>query len=271
MIDTQPASVAGAEAIAPVTAPETPSTDQPEQKAETETNAGDETKKIQNALSRKERRIGQLTAQKYERERELAEARQKLSQYEAKAQPATADGKPDAVEFAKQGKSYEDYLESLADWKLDQRQSQSEKKAKEENETKSKNAWKEERGGALTESVEKARSKYSDYQQVLDENSESLKDLPEHIQEAILEQAEDAPDAFYTLVKEDRLDELLEAKSATKAVAILAKAAMRSEALSSSKPVTKAPAPVTASRGTAQGSKPLNKLDGDDLLKWLKS
>lgn len=269
---TQPAGAGeGGAAIADTSAPvatsptnDQPATDQP--KAESIDYAA-ENKKLQNALARKERRIGQLTAQKYQYQNDLDSHRKQLETYQAPKEAKS--GRPDPEVYKSQGKTWDAYLEDLADWKVSEGLTKAQQKNAEAQKTNEKTAWREERGQALSDDAAAARESFSDFQNVIQEHADVLQSLPEHIHDAFLE-CDTPAHAFYALIKEGTLEQVLQAKTATRAAALIAKAEDRAQALKV-KPVTKTPAPMTPSKGTAPGTKTLNRMSPSELVAWAKS
>jgi len=270
--NTQPAGAGeGAAPIADTSAPvanspttepaaaDTPKAESPDYAAEV--------KKLQNALARKERRIGQLTAQKYQYQNDLDSHRKQLETYQAPKEAKS--GRPDPEVYKAQGKTWDAYLEDLADWKVSEGLTKAQQKNAEAQKTNEKAAWREERGQALSEDAAAARESFSDFQNVIQEHADVLQSLPEHIHDAFLE-CDNPAHAFYALCKEGTLEQVLQAKTATRAAALIAKAEDKAQALKA-KPVTKAPAPMTPAKGTAPGSKTLDQMSGSQIRDWVRS
>ena len=101
------------------------------------------------------------------------------------------------------------------------------------------------------------------------EQGDLLDELPEHVQTAFLE-AENPALAVYALAKEGKLQTLITMSPYQAAMAI-GRAQDRGEALTKAKQVTNAPAPIAPAKGSGQGGKTLDRMDGNELMAWLKS
>lgn len=101
---------------------------------------------------------------------------------------------------------------------------------------------------------------------VFEEAKDILSDFPPHTQRLLL-LAKNGPQAVYNLFKEGRLEYLgyLPPEIASIEIQQAASRAVKKSVIS------KAPAPVSAPRGTATGSKPLEAKSGKELLKWVNS
>lgn len=219
-------------------------------------------KKILNAMSHKDRRIGKLTAKQYEAEAKIRQLEEQLAKHSPK------DNQPSAPEAAKFD-NYEDYLKSLAEFKVNERFSESEKKRLTQEQQVSHQTRHAERIAHLEQNDEAAREVFSDFENVFKENEHIVMEAPEHIKQAFLE-AENPAYAFYALAKEGKLEDML-TMSPYQAVAMIARYEDKAIALSKEKQVTKAPAPLSPSKGTAAGSKSLDSFSPDELLKWVNS
>lgn len=269
MTDSQ---LAGAEAVAieqpadvaPNDAPEQAAIENLEQKPdETVAEYSAREKKLLNAMSHRDRRIGKMTAQKYETEARMRQLEEQLAKYSPKDNQQSAA--PDTAKFD----NYEDYLKALAEYKVNEKFSESEKKRQTEQSYVQQNTRHAERVAHLEENDGAARESFSDFDNVFKDNEHIVMEAPEHIKQAFLE-AENPAFAFYALAKEGKLESMM-SMSPYQAVAMIARYEDKALALSKVKQVTKAPAPLEPSRGTAPGSKSVETLSGDDLLKWVYS
>lgn len=249
------------EGVVETTANETPIEQNPETKAAEEPakSPDDELRKLQNALARRERRIGQLTAQKYQYQRELETFRQQTTGNQ-QPQKASPSGRPTMDSF----ETHEEYVEAIAEYKARQLLSENAKKEVEQKASIQKQEWLEEREAVAAEVATKAAETFSDYNHVLLENQRLLDALPEEIQEAFLE-AENGPMAFYALAKEGKLESLYDMTPRQAAMEI-ARAEIRAQSLTKAKPVTKAPAPISSVKGSGISQKSVDDMSGKELL-----
>lgn len=251
--------------VAPTKETTEQSTEQPLEQKEGETAAeySAREKKLLNAMSHRDRRIGKMTAQKYETEAQLRQLQERLAKYETKDSPASTA--PETAKFD----NYEDYLKALAEYKVNEKFSESEKKRQTEQQQVSQHTRHAERIAHIEENDAVAREAFSDFENVFKDNEHIVMEAPDHIKQAFLE-AENPAFAFYALAKEGKLESML-SMSPYQAVAMIARYEDKALALSKTKQVTKAPAPLTPSKGTSVGSKSIESLSGDDLLKWVYS
>jgi len=217
-------------------------------------------KKAINALSRRDKQIGKLRA-------EQQYLRQQLEALQSKApsQPTKQDGTPDENQF----ETYGEYLKAVARYEarqeLDQGKQQADKAAADSKEQ----TWMMERAENIDNLVEEASAKIPDFQSVIGEYAEDIADLPPHIKRAFLE-AERPEMAFYALAKEGKL-EAISNMSAYQAAIAIGKAEDRGLAMAQSKPVTKAPQPIAAAKGTGTATKSLETMTPKELMNWAKS
>jgi hypothetical protein len=209
--------------------------------------------KLLNKLSRENRKIGKLTAEKYQLKQELEALKSK--------QVTIKEGEPQESDF--EGKPYGDYLKAVAKWEAKQLFNESQLKQVEEKVEESKNDWKTERQDAARENGEQARKAFPDFDKVTDT---AFSELDPKLHDVFLE-ADNGAFALYALVKEGMIEELNEL-SPTKAAMMISRYEDKGLALSK-KPTTKAPAPLTPSRGNTVGTKAVENKTTSELLKWV--
>jgi hypothetical protein len=272
MIDnTQPAGAGeGGEAIADSSAPvatNEPAEATPSQTEQDNKPASDpreeELSKVRKALDRKNRDIGKKTAQYHQVKQELESIKQKLNQYEQKS-PQASDS-PQEKDFA----NYGEYLKAVARYEARQEYNQGQQKAKEDQSAAEKAQWKEERENHLRENAAQAREKIPEFAKTLADNQHLLEEFPPHVVDAFLESDHPAF-AFHQMIEDGTIDQLLQAPTATKAAALIAKAEIAALA-PKTKPVTKAPPPLSQTKGSATSGKQPVDMSGDELMAWLKS
>ncbi len=250
---------------APIEAVTETNAEQPEQKAtETDADYAARVKKLENALSHKDRLIGKRTAQRYQAEARVKQLEEQLAKYN-QPQNTETSAAPDESKFD----DYTKYVKALAVYEANKTISESEKKRQTEQQQVSQNTYQAERYAHMDDNDIAAKEAFSDFDNVFNENKEIAAEMPEHIKTAFLE-AENPSFAFYSLAKEGLLESMLN-MSERQAIALITRHEDKAIALSKAKQITKAPAPLTPSKGTAVGSKSLESMSGKELLKWAKS
>lgn len=271
MLPDEPAS-AGAEgeatqaepeaAVAETTEAEKPAANENEPKRLT---AEEELDKLRKAKARDDRRIGKLTAVKYQAQKEAEEYRKKLADYETKAAKSPDSGKPKESDF--EGKPYGDYLEAVASWAADKRFSDKQKSDSEQSQKQKDADYIAERSEALDENGELASKTFSDFNSVMQDNRAELGEMAPHVRQAIFE-ADNGGFALYMLAKEGKLEEL-NTMSFPKVVQMVTRYDDKAIAASKSKSVSKAPAPMKANSGTSANKELGAGSSVDDVMKWL--
>jgi hypothetical protein len=178
-----------------------------------------------------QRKIDKLTGEKYRLEAEKAELERRLAEQSA-AKPAekrsAPEGKPKAEDFD----TYEDYVERLTDWKLDQKES--ERRVADKQKTQAA-AW--------TERQDAVRAKHPDYEDVLETADVPI---PPAVQQAIFE-SDNGPLLAYELAKNPKELERILALSPVAAIRELGKFEAKITPSPETKKTTRvssAPAPV---------------------------
>lgn len=239
-----------------------PSETKPEADKTPKTYTEDDVKKYERDLDRERRRIGKITAQKYQFKSEADQLRAQLADLQKK--PAQNDAEPDI-------KNYTDYTKYQKDLIAHQiKQSLPEQKPATQQPTQEdyqKAIWRQTRAPALVSQIQSASQTFPDIQQKMQANVQLLDSLPQHVQDAFLE-AENGALAIYQLL-DDGMIPLLAGMTADTVQAFIERA--EDKALSRQKPATKAPTPMTAARGTAPGSTSPETMSPDQLRKWMAS
>lgn len=221
-------------------------------------------KKILNAMSHKDRRIGKLTAKQYEAEAKIRQLEEQLARYNK-----PVESEQSAAPNAEKHDNYEDYLKALAEFKVNEKMQEHDKKRLTE---QSQHAYIErhnERVTHLEQNDVAAKEAFSDYDMVFKEHEDVIADAPEHIKQAFLE-AENPAYAFYALAKEGKLESLL-SMSPYQIVSTIARYEDKALSLAKTKPVTKTPPPISSVKGITSGKKSLNALSPHELVKWVES
>lgn len=221
-------------------------------------------KKILNAMSHKDRRIGKLTAKQYEAEAKIRQLEEQLAKYNTPSE-STKSTSQKAEEYD----NYEDYLKALAEHKVNEKMQENEKKRLTEQSQYAQAERHNERVTHLEQNDVAAKESFSDYDMVFKEHEDIIADAPEHIKLAFLE-AENPAYAFYALAKEGKLESLL-SMSPYQVVSTIARYEDKALSLAQQKTVTKAPPPISSVKGSASGKKSLNSLSARELAKWVES
>lgn len=240
----------GAEQVAPE-----PEADKPK-----ELTPDEQLEKLRKAKSRDDRKIGKLTALKYQYEKELAELRAgKVSKTEA-----TSD-EPKEEDF--EGKPYGDYLKAVAKYEAKKTFSETQTQEAELRKKFEADSWEQERAEAIDANAVKAKTTFGDFESVMNENAEYLSGIAPHVKQALLE-ADNGAFALYLMAKEGVLADLNDMSPAKVGIVV---GKYEDRALALKKPVTQAPQPMAAAKGTGRASKTIEQMSADELLKWVAS
>lgn len=216
-------------------------------------------KKAQNAISRRDKQIGNLRA-KYElAQAELNKFREQTAPKQT--QQVNNDGAPKEADFT----NYAEYLEARTEWRIEQALAARDAKQTETQQSRDVKAWESQRIPVVDKQADEFAKEFPDSIQMFNDNADLIKSFPENIKRAFLA-ADNAPLAFYNLAKEDKLSDLAD-MSLEDAKVEIRLAQMKPAA----KPQSKAPAPLSASRGSVAPTKSLDSMSGNELLKWVNS
>ena len=189
-----------------------------------------------------------------------AENRALKAQVDGQQRPAQQAEDPDKPK-PEQFKTYEEYLDKLSDWKLDQR----EKAAVAQREAETAKSTQQTVQKRWTENSQKAREKHADFDHVIDQDLE----ISRPMLDAILD-SEIGPEVAYFLGKNpaeaQRIAGLSPTAAAREIGKIEAKLAPAAEPEKKPEP-SKAPAPATPVKG---GSVQTGPTDNDDMKTWLE-
>lgn len=220
-------------------------------------------KKVANKISRQDRRIGQLTAEKYQLKQELESLKSKGTP-NAKSE----DAEPREEDYA--NKTWGEYQRDLAAFHAKKAFSETKVKDTQQRADQVDTEIEAERLERRAELADAARKTFTDFDVTLNKAFQGIK-LKPHVIEA-LDEADNGTHALYALAKEgfnfSELNDLTPAKAAM----LIARYEDKGLTLSKTKQVTKAPTPMTPAKGLGAASgKPLDQMTGDELNKWRKS
>lgn len=226
-------------------------------------------KKAVNAISRRDKQIGKLRAEKYQVLNEVEQLRQQLNQYQQKPNNSSpASDAPDINQFA----NYDEYNRAVAKYEARKTYAEESQKTQQSQSQSNRRAWEEERDNHIDENAVKVKEVFSDFDHVVQENIDLLSNIAPHVKEAIRE-SDNGAFALYNLAKDGVLEQL-NGMSPAKVAMMVARAEDKALGMSKTKQSTKAPAPLQSVKGTAP-SRPqlLDQLgnDPDKILAWLKS
>lgn len=159
------------------------------------------------------------------------------------------------------------YFEDLADWKLEQKFSERDKRSTEVTQQARQQEYLNKGIEAQAAREAEFAKQVPDYMQTVFGEYADFMDadnLPLHVKQAIIE-ADNAAPALYALAKEGTLEDLAD-MSPYRVAAELAKAEMRGQQYLNRNKVTNAPTPTRSARGTGSYAKPMMDLPMEELL-----
>lgn len=216
-------------------------------------------KKAVNAISRRDKQIGKLKAQWEQAQAEINQLRQQAPQ--AAPNKPVNEGEPKESDY----QNYHDYMRAVQKYDLGQEIAKLHGKQQETQKTAQDKAWIDQREQAVMQKAQEIAKDNPEIIALIEEHADIADDFSPELQRLFLE-ADNAPLAFYNLAKEGKLEAL--------ASMSLAKAAMeigRAQTQAPTKPKTKAPTPLPASRGSVPSGKSLDDMSGGEIRSWLRS
>lgn len=271
------AEKANAEAPATVDAPEIEASEPPEKaepavkedlskKTDAELTPEQLAKRERNRQSHLNRQLAKMRREN----RELKEMAQQFAQQKSTNQPDQG-GQPqppnedDFQTWEELRAAERKYYEDLAEWKVEQKLSDRDKKSAETTKAEQQNSYKVQKLNEHAAKEAEFASKVPDYEAtVYGDYADFMNNLPLPVAEALLE-ADNASLALYALAKEGLLEQL-EDLSPYRISMEIGKAELRGEKYLNRNKATNAPAPVEAARGTGKPSKSLMDMPMDELL-----
>lgn len=228
--------------------------DQPEQVTKPKKGFKKRIDKLRSQLTQRDSELEYLRAQ-------LAEKQTASKEPQASRETVSAEGKPNPDTF----ETHTEYLEAVADWKLDQREAKREQ-LEQEKALKTEAQTRNEKYVAKTQEF-KAQAK--DWDDVLDDVSHV--NVPFVVSNEILD-SELGPELTYELAKDaEEFERIckLPANQAIKAIAIIENRLLSKKSEAKEKPqlkTTKAPPPLSTVGSKAQAAKSLHELDPDAYM-----
>jgi len=208
-----------------------------------------------------QKRLDELTRLRYEAERRADQERQERIEWQKRAmgeqKPIVQATKPTVEQYG----TYEDFMEALSDWKVEQRlaSERAEREQQAQRETTAKKAM------TYQERVQKAISKYEDYEQIAHGNHWTP--TPD-MRDAILE-SEMGPDLAYYLGNNP--DEAIRISGLSPAAQNRELGKLEVKLSHPPKPQpTKAPAPIEPSGSKAKAQKSPADMSDHEFAEWRK-
>lgn len=230
-----------------------------------------EVEKLRRAKSRDDRKIGKLTAIRYQTAQELQAARDEIARLQGNpatkntGTPQRQDGEPNEADYT----TYHEYNRALIKWEAKQEAKQEIEALKREQTENQKvtheQHWESQRLVAVDKEAEVFAKDHPEVVQLFNENAALIKSFPPEIKRALLE-ADNTPLAFYNLAKEDKLEDLADMSLVDAKVEI--RLAQMKAAV---KPLSKAPAPLPASRGSVAAEKDPADMTDAEWNKWRRA
>jgi hypothetical protein len=229
-------------------------TDKPEEGDEGDDQGGEEKPQEKPKRSARER-INELTKRAHEAEREAQHWREA-----AERKPAESAGKPSPDKFG----SYDEYVEALAEWKTDQRVSESFKRRDAERSQAAQDRAADAREQAWQARQIEFRKSNPDYDSAF---SSLAGKLPNHVVETIGD-SDFGPHVVYHLAKHPETVKRINALPPLAAARELGRieATLSNPAAPQFKPASKAPAPITPARSSAPAAVDLASANMDQYI-----
>lgn len=162
------------------------------------------------------------------------------------------------------------YYEDLAEWKIEQKLSDRDKKSAETAKTQQVDGYKTEKLNEHAAKEVEFAKQVPDYEAtVYGDYADFMQNLPLPVAEALIE-ADNASLALYALAKEGTLEQL-EDMSPYRISMEIGKAELRGEKYLNQNTATNAPTPVTAAKGTGKPTKSLIDMPMDELLSQFRT
>lgn len=205
--------------------------------------------------------------------RELREFQQKVLQQQQQQQPKqearsgapTPPKESDFQDWDSLRAAELKYFEDLADWKLEQKLSERDKKSTEVTQQAKQQEYFQERVDFQADKEAEFAKQVPEYMNtVYGQYGDFMQNLPKHVAQALIE-ADNAAPALLALATEGKLEDLAD-MSPYKVAMEIAKAEIRGEQYLNRNKVTNAPTPTRTAKGTGSYAKPLMDLPMEELL-----
>lgn len=215
-------------------------------------------KKAINAYSKAKAQAAKKAAENEYLKRELAKYQQ----------PQAAPKKDEAPKRENFPDDDEGYIRELTKYHAKAELSEGQKASEDQRKQAEQKSVVAKREAVINENAVKAAEHFPDFDSVMQENSEELAEIAPHVRKELLD-LDNGAYALYALLREGTLSSLNDMSPSQVARSL---ARMEDKALSMSKkpkPVTNAPAPMSANKGTAAVGKSVDSMSGKEILKWV--
>lgn len=212
-------------------------------------------KKYKNAIRRREKQINKFMAK-------LAELQGDTEDTQTEKPKA-----PNADDY----EEYGEYLKDQAKHELREELAQKETEAKKARKELEQAHYMQQKHADIAEKNQQYAKSIPDFREVMEEAAPYAQFLPKHVEE-ILYAADDTSLAYYNIVKGGKLEALANATPHQAAI-MVAQAQMKvpevTQKATAKKPVHE---PIKGNKGTGLGGKKsLDRMSGDEILKWMNS
>lgn len=257
IIDVTP----GADQAKPEDAPEKPKELTPEEELD----------KLRKAKARDGRRIGKLTAQKYQALKEAEELRTKFAAAapqqggELSVAKTGIPTKLNPASFANYSEFIEARSEEIADYKIDKKLADYDTKQKQSQQSQQESVWESQRATAVDKLGDDFVKEVPDAIAVFNEHAATIGNYSPELKRAILT-IQNPPMALYNLAKDGMLEDLADMSLEDARVEL--RLAEKREAV---KPKSKAPIPLTTSRGSVPSGKDPSQMTDAEFNTWRRA
>lgn len=210
-----------------------------------------------------QKRLDEITRLRYEAERRAEQERQERLYWQQKALGETpkqpvATNKPSVDQY----QTYEDYLEALSDWKVEQRLTKERAEAEERQQQESK----VKKAQTYAERVQSARDKYEDYDHIAHGSHWSPS---QEMADAIME-SDNGPDIAYYLGNNPDEAQRISRLSSTAQIRELGRLEERLSKPPPAPKPTKAPEPIKPAGSPAKADKDPADMSPSEFSAWRK-
>lgn len=237
-----------------------PEEDAVEHDSDKKDEGGVNVKKLENAISHQKGQAAKWRHQTQQERARNAALEARIAKIEQGAAPKK-DGPPSEKDF----QNYADFLEATNNYKIEQKFAEHDTKQQTSQQSAQARAYHDSRVAEIDRQAAEFSKEMPEIENIYNEHAETITDFSPELKRLFLE-ADNAPLAFYNLAKEGKIEALSSMS--------LAKAAMeigRAQTQAITKPRTKAPTPLPASRGSVPAGKPLEKLTAQEAHKLLSN
>lgn len=242
---------------------------------EAATFSAEDFKKLQKQLAQQDRRIGRMTASKYQTQRELQELRAWKAKYDQEAQ-AKANAKPSPDQF----QSFDEYTAAMsrhaAMEAIREQQGGNNQPATQGRVPAEEQQWHTQMQDHAVRQAQELAKHIPDFEQTWNGNAELIDAMPYEIEKAFYQSSQHPALALYVIAREGLLPDLFEAtpQQAAQLIAQATQMGVQQVQSQASKPqggppnkATGAPQPLAPNKAAGAGAKSEDELSGAELRK----